>query len=100
MRGWQGTVGGFHGILRQERTNVAGSRGIAQARGGNGVLPFAQRRSSNPARTQMVLVMPGQKRTSSRCAGHPVFSVGTKTWIAGIKPGNDELEQETVHGDP
>jgi hypothetical protein len=31
--------------------------GIAQARGDDGVLPFAQRRSSNPARIS--IVMPG-----------------------------------------
>ena len=73
---------------------MAGSRGIAQARGGNGVLPFAQRRSSNPARTRMVFVMLGLVPGI-----HVFFSVGLKTWMAGTSPAMTSWKGN-VDGDP
>jgi hypothetical protein len=83
---------------------VAGSRGIAQARGGNGVLPFAQRRSSNPARNEMGSSCPARSAKRVFAPGVPgihvvFFSVGPKTWMAGTSPAMTSWKGN-VDGDP
>ena len=74
---------------------MAGSQAIAQARGGNGVLPFAQRRSSNPAST----VIPG--RAPARTRNPFLHWIPDRLAMLGVR--NDELkihDKDFLHGDP
>ena len=64
MRRRRWAVWGFHGMLRQGGI-VTGSAAIAQVRGGNAVLPIAQRRSSNP-RATILVVMAGTSPAMTR----------------------------------